>query len=333
MGFKREYLKHKVDEDNFPKKLSMRKSAKWGNCNWTPYIYRSPYYSSKWESLSIRILKFIKSHVGKDFNDTYAEFKKKFPTYFGSINLSECFKGRFREYQNREMNWENWSFYVDEEGIIRNGYVRKPKKKEIKVNILKKDVKYGFSNKVFEDIRIKFILEKYLPNNYLQYLEPNLTFSSKIYYNIKFYLSRQTNFALELAKLHTLEWWRKHGYCYSFELIPVWLKDKHEEKRLLPDHAIKKLIFDEYQIEEYNLIEVGSPECKRYFEDKRKQVATERRKAAKLREEQREILLHNIMVEKKRKEREEDIIARDRHGFDDESFKGEFYHGQKRKKK
>lgn len=39
-------------------------------------------------------------------------------------------------------------------------------------------------------------------------------------------------------------------------------------------------------------------------------------------------------AEKERKEqREKDLINRDRHGFDDESFKGEFYHGQKRKKR
>lgn len=33
------------------------------------------------------------------------------------------------------------------------------------------------------------------------------------------------------------------------------------------------------------------------------------------------------------KERETDLVKRDSHGFNDESFKGEYYHGQKRKKK
>ena len=45
-----------------------------------------------------------------------------------------------------------------------------------------------------------------------------------------------------------------------------------------------------------------------------------------------ETLLNYIEAEKKYKERAKDIVDIYRHGFDEESFKGEFYHGQKRKK-
>lgn len=38
---RREYLKHKNgDLEELPKKLSMRNSAKYGNCNWKPWVYR-----------------------------------------------------------------------------------------------------------------------------------------------------------------------------------------------------------------------------------------------------------------------------------------------------
>ena len=52
-----------------------------------------------------------------------------------------------------------------------------------------------------------------------------------------------------------------------------------------------------------------------------------------LREEYKDNLIQYIEWKRKEKEQTNDIISRDRHGFDEESFKGEFYHGQKRKKK
>jgi hypothetical protein len=57
----------------------------------------------------------------------------------------------------------------------------------------------------------------------------------------------------------------------------------------------------------------------------------EREERAK-REFYRENLLHYLAQEQKRKEAIQNEVTRDRLGFDDESFKGEFYHGQKRKK-
>ena len=45
-----------------------------------------------------------------------------------------------------------------------------------------------------------------------------------------------------------------------------------------------------------------------------------------------ETLLHDLENEKKRKELVKNIVDRDRHGFDENSFIGEPYHGQKRKK-
>lgn len=39
------------------------------------------------------------------------------------------------------------------------------------------------------------------------------------------------------------------------------------------------------------------------------------------------------MEKRKAEEHKNDIVDRDRLGFDENSFKGEFYHGQKRKKR
>lgn len=57
------------------------------------------------------------------------------------------------------------------------------------------------------------------------------------------------------------------------------------------------------------------------------------RMVQKEKEEKLQTLLSDILRQKKAKERETNLITRDRLGFDENSFKGEFYHGQKRKKK
>ena len=59
----------------------------------------------------------------------------------------------------------------------------------------------------------------------------------------------------------------------------------------------------------------------------------EEREKKKLNEETISTLLWSIEDERKAAELTKDIITRDRLEFDNESFKGEFYHGQKRKKK
>lgn len=64
--------------------------------------------------------------------------------------------------------------------------------------------------------------------------------------------------------------------------------------------------------------------------DSRRKVERERKKEN---EEYNDDLLFRIEYKRKQAEEEKNNIDRDRLGFDEESFKGDFYHGQKRKKK
>ena len=57
------------------------------------------------------------------------------------------------------------------------------------------------------------------------------------------------------------------------------------------------------------------------------------RKKNKDKKEYCENLLYSIEYSRKKKEDDINIIDRDRLGFDDNSFKGDAYHGQQRKKK
>lgn len=321
MGWKREYLKHKGLFEDLPKKLSMRSSAKWGNCNWTPYIYSNPYRSDKWRALSNKLVKFIKTHVGKSYNDTFAEFKKKFPAYFGTINLAECFRDRFKEYQNRNMNWENWSFYIDNNGLIQNGYVREPKNKEVKINIVHKDPLYSFTDVVFKDRRILNLIAYYIPNKYLQYLEPNVKFNKSTYYDIKYYLFKTDQFTLDLTELHSKKWWRSKGYYFDSRYAR-WNGKRYvyEEKRLRSED-VEYFIFKKHIVDEYDTVKLGSSEFNRHFEDIRKKEASIERANAKVKEAEREALLHDLLQTRKKKEKEENDLIRDRHGFDDHSFK------------
>lgn len=57
------------------------------------------------------------------------------------------------------------------------------------------------------------------------------------------------------------------------------------------------------------------------------------REQEKRKEEENKWILYKIEAKRKEKEEQLNIITRDRLGFNEDSFKGEFYHGQKRKRK
>lgn len=79
--------------------------------------------------------------------------------------------------------------------------------------------------------------------------------------------------------------------------------------------------------------EYKSPEYKQWIKETLKQNKKEYRERLKERELRNETLLHDLEQRKKEKEREKNIVNRDRLGFDEKSFMGEPYHGQKRKNK
>ena len=87
------------------------------------------------------------------------------------------------------------------------------------------------------------------------------------------------------------------------------------------DKDIEKYVYDE-----------RTKEGKRWKAEKKHAQSKKEREIEKENKLKYETLLHDIEAEKKYKERAKDIVDRDRHGFDENSFIGEPYHGQKRKK-
>ena len=115
---------------------------------------------------------------------------------------------------------------------------------------------------------------------------------------------------------------------YINKALAIKLRFELASKGIKPDDYISPV----YECDSYTC-ERGSKECSRYFAEQAKmQRKLERERENKRKEENRWIL---YKIEAKRKEREEqlNIITRDRLGFNEDSFKGEFYHGQKRKRK
>ena len=76
-----------------------------------------------------------------------------------------------------------------------------------------------------------------------------------------------------------------------------------------------------------------SDEYKQYKKECQDKKHKKEREHKKQMEDHYDGLLSILENNRKQKERDKDIIDRDRLGFDEESFKGEPYHGQKRKKK
>lgn len=78
--------------------------------------------------------------------------------------------------------------------------------------------------------------------------------------------------------------------------------------------------------------EKGTPGYKQVRAEQEDATRKKEREERAKREFYRENLLHCLAQEQKRKEVIQNEVTRDRLGFDDGSFKGDFYHGQKRKK-
>ncbi len=98
----------------------------------------------------------------------------------------------------------------------------------------------------------------------------------------------------------------------------------------------RKYIESCFVMNEENVVHVfdaKSSEYKQYKKERQDKKQKERREYKSQKDEYNESLLLYREYNRKRKEEEKNIIDRDRLGFDDNSFVGEGYHGQQRKKK
>jgi hypothetical protein len=81
------------------------------------------------------------------------------------------------------------------------------------------------------------------------------------------------------------------------------------------------------------VFDANSSEYRQYKKERQDKKHKERREYKRQKDEYNESLLYSIEYNRKRKEEERNNIDRDRFGFDENSFKGDGYHGQQRKKR
>lgn len=371
MGTHNEYLKHKnwkniaysdnayadmvdglyEDCDILPHRQSMRDSAKFGNCAWKPWIDHK-WMPEKWKPISSRLYNFLRAHIGKSYDKTYSEFREKFPHQCGKIDVVQRFKDRFldisqvtkikkRGYWRRNPFQLDWSYYVDEQGIIRNLYLEmeklKPKEKNlVEVNVRKKEWMYKFNPVVFEDGAVNSIIMTALPHKLREYVKPDISISEDIYHEMSEYLTNGT-VLLDITRTRSDRFWENNRYTVND--VYDYKYDREQKKciktfvkRQLTYDSFMYFIFKKFLVKDCDYMEAGSPEHKRYIHEELQQFRKTRDAANKAYEEKISHLLSDITYERKHKDDDRDIISRDRHGFDENSFKGEFYHGQKRKK-
>lgn len=324
------YLKHKSwkdlleDEqlDKLPQHLSMKSSARYGNSSWVPKDkYYGGYDSSKWHQMSVKINRYLKNSIGKPYNKVYSDFKKKFPKDYCGINLNKNFKFRFIEYDERYLSWgnEHFCYYVDDQGNIQNVYfdkLKQPKPKKKVATISSKRKMYRFSNFIVHNFHANFIVHCYLPRQFDHLLNGNW-FSEEIFWRMITYISKN-NVLQVIRRLKSEKWWDDFRKMHHMR----WCKD-----------VMLKFMFDERDEEVVEYVEVGSPEHKRFIAENNKQAKIKKKKKEKEALAKLETLLHDIEYERKHKDDDKNIIDRDRLGFNENSFKGDGYHGQKRKRK
>lgn len=372
MGLHNEYLKHKNwknisysnnayadivdgcydDCDIIPVKQSMRDSAKYGNCGWKPYREHT-YYSDKWKTIRNKMEKFLRSHIGKSYDKTYSEFRDNFPHQFGKIDVIGEFKARFLDiahlarYERRKVYFNNpfafdWSYYVDEQGIIRNMCQETektvPKKKrQIEVNVLKEEWVYSFNPVVFEDGAVNAIVVESLPHSLREYVAPGKIFSHEVYCEMSKYFQRGT-FNEDIKNIRSERWWEKHGYRIETVYDYKWNYEtktctKTFKGKVLNYDSVFNFILTKKMDKECEYLDANTAECKRYLNERSQKINAANRIRKQENEKKLSTLLSDITHKRNYVDEEKNRVDRDRLGFDENSFKGEFYHGQKRKKK
>lgn len=265
-------------------------------------------------------IKFLHKHVGENVDDVFAIFCKIQPDGYikGEFNPREEFQNVFksdaREYVDPGMFYGYGKFYLDEKKFIRFIPWDKLHTKNHPDLVLSESPEpiYHIDLVIFEKLvkyqEIKEIFIKSLGNvdfldlcdNKSGIIEPRIyrklqKAEDKIKYFI--YINRNKD-----NKFHKLYYCSNNKFTYT----------THEKK----------------------ILKYGDPEYRRKMWEKQDREKKTWREHLKQKEEYNSKLLGRVESERKRKETEENDIKIKKHGFSKtESFRGEEYHGQKRKKK
>ena len=325
--------------DDYPKKLPMRLGLKnTGEIEVRNDSWNRSHNNTKMHQYYCYMNNWIPTIVGQSVDDAYSKFCKKFPAYMGRwtdtrkdfrkhLNMDE--RHLTRRYSTFRTRFAYCAgYYVDENGIISHPGFEPVKRKEITIADKFVEIRYNIDPaikkpellSIIKRLFGKYWYDVFKYNDYLtegQY--NNLTrldnYGNKLCYGRKKWNLDHKSMIFEISFEPKYRTWKWGRYCINDELS---IGNFLNQVKLFPQDAIL------YEgTKEYNryIAELGDAKRKKrreYFKEKRKQQET---------------LLHDLEQMKKDKELQLNIITRDRLGFDENSFKYSFYHGQKRKKR
>lgn len=307
-------LKNFIDNDIFVDKLPMRKRIK-PNLNRYEYDTYYPDYSSEGRKFYNYLERYIKSNVGRSYNKAFSKFCDKMKTTkeYSKILWGEILQKRFESYFTGRYP----KFYV-ENGIIKE-HVYRHKNKPKPVIVQSYPIEYyKFPEEELKNLPwLESVMNETLGKDKTRhYLYDRIT--PEEYSNLGSYYHEYTwKQPVGIYKLNGKLRDYKHDRYSSWSFHDILNKFKAYG---IPDVTAGPGT-KEFERDHYERLD-ASKKCRRESKRNKKIYA--------------ENLLHEMAEkekERKHKEEEADRLLKLKKGFDDDSFVGEFYHGQKRKKK
>ena len=246
------------------------------------------------------ISRILENSVGKDFDKVFSDICNKFRKKKNYNFRREFLRQIDPYYMAPRRRWRYNGYYIDENRIIRSYDAPEKKRKKVRVKVVDRPAKYFTANtRVFKEYSgVKAMVLQYLGH----------TLSHKLFHEklpMKYYYLVAVHIEKALDYLYPKKSYRKT----PFEFL---------------------LIIDE---SEYVTYYEGERKFYKYLaetKDASNKVVREKKKEKEI---YLSSLLNSIEAERKSRERLENGVTRDRLGFAEDSFTGEFYHGQKRKKR
>ena len=292
--------------DNLPVKESMRKT-------WRRHHYDVDHYDNGVQNYKI-VGRYIDNYLRKSIGKNFDKVKKHILEHMKDYNVSYASKNIVEDILSWRISKDSWSdFTIDSQNRVQINKARSVNRKE------------------WAERRREKRTTVILNNSRTYKLNPDLTEKQKTYLEI---CLLENNIPLGDwfvnllcgGTITDIEYHNRLGIPQQGER---WWYYKYNNRKhvdfiefcFVVDKDVEKYVYDE-----------NTKEGKRWKAEKQDAQSKKKRELEKEHKLKFETLLHDIETEKKCKERANDIVDRDRHGFDEDSFKGEFYHGQKRKK-
>lgn len=259
--------------------------------------YRGTDHWYHFDSKSVRLInKILEASIGMKFNEVYSKICKRF------CKRKDMFLRRmFRdEVDSKYLHCARHSFYyVDDEGIIREYSPNQPNaKKTVKIPVSESEIYYKINYSNF--LKYPKILDRM-----------RITFGNKLYYKI--FNDGKVSQSLGDRIGNTVCLSLRYDYNLQYFNVDNFIIRTKDVKYIEYVRGSKE--FTKYYSE--------------YFQARRKSY----RESKKKREQELSDLLHRIEYKRKLEALQLNEVTRDRLGFCKDSFTGEFYHGQKRKKR